>query len=129
MTAHLLDLEAVESTLLAKAEECRETLRQMRNELQVQGGGDRLDSSLRALDREAAAERVESCNRLLKQIELALGRLQRGLFGKCLKCKELISAKRLAAIPWALFCAACQDEVDRFQYNARSWGLQPGRMA
>jgi len=45
----------------------------------------------------------------LKQVDAALDRLAAGDFGVCAACGEDISAKRLAAIPWARWCIACQE--------------------
>src|SRR5579872_6839172 len=108
MTAHLLDLEALEATLLAKAEECRTALAAARRDLQIERAPEDMDGTLGALSRELAAEKMESAHRLLKQIEVATARLKRGRYGKCMKCEELIDGKRLAAVPWALFCLTCQ---------------------
>ena len=36
-------------------------------------------------------------------------------FGICIGCEEEISPKRLAAIPWASHCIACQETTDREQ--------------
>jgi len=36
-----------------------------------------------------------------------------GTFGICLDCEEEINPKRLAAVPWAARCVACQERADR----------------
>lgn len=48
-------------------------------------------------------------HQMLKQIDAALDRLATEQFGVCAKCGEDISPKRLAAIPWAHWCIACQE--------------------
>lgn len=45
----------------------------------------------------------------LKQLESALDRLESGGYGICMDCGAPIPAKRLRAIPWALYCVACQE--------------------
>src|ERR1700744_5817517 len=45
----------------------------------------------------------------VKQIDAALDRLATGGFGVCAECGEDISAKRLAAVPWAQSCVGCQE--------------------
>jgi len=45
----------------------------------------------------------------LKQVNAALDRLATGTFGVCTACGEDISPRRLAAIPWAHRCLACQE--------------------
>jgi DnaK suppressor protein len=47
----------------------------------------------------------------LKLIDTALARLPTGDFGLCLRCNQMISSKRLAAIPWAECCVSCQEQA------------------
>ena len=56
----------------------------------------------------------------LKQVNAALDRLATGDFGVCTACGGDISPKRLAAIPWAQWCIACQkrDAAQRTRVNA-----------
>lgn len=49
----------------------------------------------------------EATVRELEEINLALDRLSRGLYGLCRNCGEEISAGRLAAIPHATICQRC----------------------
>lgn len=63
-------------------------------------GGDEGDQTLRAL---AEAEFLSMHERLRKQlmeIESALGRIEKGLYGVCEETEEQIEADRLLAIPW-----------------------------
>lgn len=36
-------------------------------------------------------------------------RIATGAYGYCLNCSAAISPERLRALPWAEFCAACED--------------------
>ncbi|MEZ5400497.1 MAG: TraR/DksA C4-type zinc finger protein [Bryobacteraceae bacterium] len=47
----------------------------------------------------------------LRLVDGALDRIRSGEYGVCQECEEEISAKRLAAIPWAKFCVHCQDHA------------------
>ena len=40
-------------------------------------------------------------------------RRRNGSFGICIECESEISAKRLAAVPWAPRCIQCQEAADR----------------
>ena len=63
-------------------------------------GGDEGDQTLRAL---AEAEFLSMHERLRKQlmeIESALGRIEKGLYGVCEETEEMIEPDRLLAIPW-----------------------------
>lgn len=47
----------------------------------------------------------------LRLIDEALDRIASGDYGSCLSCEEEIPKKRLAAIPWAKYCVACQEQL------------------
>ena len=49
--------------------------------------------------------------KLLREVQAAVRRIDRGTYGICSGCEEPISAKRLDAVPWAKFCVACQERV------------------
>jgi DnaK suppressor protein len=44
----------------------------------------------------------------LAEVEAALGRLERGTFGRCTRCGKDIAPERLDALPWAALCIDCQ---------------------
>jgi DnaK suppressor protein len=48
----------------------------------------------------------------LDLVEAALARLDSGEYGICVECERPIAAKRLAAVPWASHCVACQERLD-----------------
>jgi DnaK suppressor protein len=47
---------------------------------------------------------VEITSRKLQDVERALGRLQRGTYGRCSDCGAEVSAARLRAMPYAERC-------------------------
>ncbi len=49
--------------------------------------------------------------KLLREVEDALRRVERGTYGVCHECEEPISSKRLDAVPWAKYCVTCQEEI------------------
>lgn len=55
--------------------------------------------------------RIETA--LLRELEAALRRIDRGTFGICEGCQEPISEKRLEAVPWAKFCIPCYERAQR----------------
>lgn len=57
------------------------------------------DEPLQAIGNAAASE--------LEDIDVALDRMTRGLYGICKSCGEEIAAARLAAIPQASICQSC----------------------
>jgi DnaK suppressor protein len=44
----------------------------------------------------------------LRLIEAALGRMQSGHYGQCMKCGDKIPKERLEAIPYATLCFKCK---------------------
>lgn len=48
----------------------------------------------------------------LKFIEQAMKAIDRGQYGKCVRCGEDINDKRLEAVPWAKMCIGCQEETE-----------------
>lgn len=49
---------------------------------------------------------------LLGQVDTALGRLDTGVYGACVRCGNPIGARRLEALPYATLCVTCQEEVE-----------------
>ncbi|MCX5660199.1 MAG: TraR/DksA family transcriptional regulator [Planctomycetota bacterium] len=56
---------------------------------------------------------VESERKLLHEINEALRRMQRGIYGVCLEKGEPIGKPRLDAKPWAKYCIAVAREMER----------------
>lgn len=51
--------------------------------------------------------------RRLRLIDSALGRIQNGRYGLCMKCNKRIPRERLEAIPYAMLCIECQTSDER----------------
>ena len=45
----------------------------------------------------------------LQRIDVALARLDAGLYGRCIDCGDDIAAARLRALPFAVRCLECED--------------------
>jgi RNA polymerase-binding transcription factor DksA len=56
----------------------------------------------------------------LKQIDDALARLQRGLYGTCVECGDEIPAARLRALPFAVRCLDCEDDREALEKRAHA---------
>jgi DnaK suppressor protein len=120
------NLEVYRAALISKANELREVLG-AREGIAVEQTAEAMEQVLFAIERGKAVERMEASYRLLRQVEYALARLERGRFGVCLKCEDDIETQRLAALPWALFCMQCQKTVDLLHAGVRQrWnGIRP----
>lgn len=51
--------------------------------------------------------------RMLKQVDEALHKIRQETYGLCESCGEMISERRLEALPFARLCIACQEEEER----------------
>ena len=49
----------------------------------------------------------------LRSLDEALERIERGEYGFCLDCGELITTKRLDVVPSARFCITCKSENEK----------------
>ncbi|MEO8508055.1 MAG: TraR/DksA C4-type zinc finger protein [Betaproteobacteria bacterium] len=53
----------------------------------------------------------------LREVEIALGRIQDGTYGTCVECGMPIPYARLAANPSAPRCIACQEKLEAGQHR------------
>ncbi len=86
-----------------------------RDAITIEKSADALDEVQHAAERELAIRNLDRESNLLRNVRLALRRIEDGSFGVCLHCEEEISPKRVAAVPWAPFCIQCQEQADRNQ--------------
>ena len=85
-----------------------------REDIHIEQAADKLDELQLQLNRELVIRELQLDASILRQVEAALARMKSGSFGLCLGCDEKIPARRLAILPWAAYCVACQEQVDRF---------------
>ncbi len=86
-----------------------------RDAITIEKSADALDEVQHAAERELAIRNLDRESNLLRNVRLALRRIEEGSFGVCLHCEEEISPKRVAAVPWAPFCIQCQEQADKNQ--------------
>jgi RNA polymerase-binding protein DksA len=75
--------------------------------------GDLIDWARADTEAELQIQRRESDAHLIRAIEDALRRINRGSFGVCEVCKQPISRARLEAVPWTRTCRDCKQEQSR----------------
>jgi DnaK suppressor protein len=91
-----------------------------REALAIETSPDELDRIQNANDRDYAMGNLERTSSRLGEVRDALRRISSGTFGVCAGCGEHINLKRLAAVPWASYCIACQEAADREKSTERS---------
>ena len=73
---------------------------------------DASDSGTDELVRALSAELAKSEIREIQEIESAMNRLERGVYGECEGCGDSISTARLKAIPETRFCIECKEAME-----------------
>jgi DnaK suppressor protein len=84
-----------------------------RDDIVIEKSADQIDEIQYASERDLAIRNVDRESTLLRDVKAALRRIHDGSFGTCIDCEWAISPKRLAAVPWASRCIACQEAADR----------------
>jgi RNA polymerase-binding transcription factor DksA len=62
------------------------------------------DTATVTLDREIDYTLGENAEQVLSEIDAALGRIEGGTYGTCVRCGKQIAPERLEAYPWASLC-------------------------
>ena len=75
--------------------------------------GDDVDVAESAYEQEMAYLFKSRGQDELKQIDEALQKIEKGEYGICDECEEKISKKRLAVMPYSIFCVECQEEMEQ----------------
>lgn len=96
----LTELERAVANIKAKMIETAET---QTNVLQ-----DYLDHAREQADLSAHTKMIKKYFSERHQILLALKRIEKGTFGECVECGDMIGAKRLSVHPSASLCLECQ---------------------
>jgi DnaK suppressor protein len=84
-----------------------------RDGIAIEKSADPMDEIQYASERYMAIRNADRESTLLRAVKAALRRFQDHSFGTCIECESEISAKRLAAVPWAPRCIECEDAADR----------------
>ncbi|MGE0757364.1 MAG: TraR/DksA family transcriptional regulator [Pirellulaceae bacterium] len=56
---------------------------------------------------------LQSEEATLEQIEIALERIEEGVYGSCAECESKIAKARLNALPYTPFCIKCASKLER----------------
>lgn len=122
-----IDMQEIKSLLETKREE---VLRRMhrREDITVERAPDPIDELEMTTERESAITLLERDFELLRQIDVALRKIEDREFGCCTLCGKEIGSRRLHAVPWATHCVTCQDELDRSRMReaSPSFVVEPG---
>lgn len=81
-------------------------------ELAIEQVADAVEDSVNRRDRELAGAAANRQRDKLREVMLALDKLNHGDYGTCEACDEEISKARLDAKPWARLCLVCQEQEE-----------------
>jgi RNA polymerase-binding protein DksA len=70
------------------------------------------DDGTEAFDQAAGLALHRNDQVLLSQVEAALARMDKGVYGICERCGSEIDFARLKAVPHATLCIRCQQHVE-----------------
>jgi DnaK suppressor protein len=84
-----------------------------REALAIETSPDELDRIQQAGNHEFTMSNLERNYERLREVRMALRRIAAGTFGICIECEKNINPKRLAAVPWASSCIACQEAPEK----------------
>ena len=112
------ELDKYKKILEAKRDELAKGLRN-REDIAIEKTPDALDEVQLAGERELAIRNLDRESNLLRQVRLALARMDDGSYGTCLHCDEEIKTKRLDAVPWTPYCIRCQEAADRHEFESQ----------
>lgn len=101
---HLLQLKAEASARLKD----KKTLDMPEAEV-----GDPIDDASRSIDKEILFELSGNAHNTIEQIEAALRKMDKGIYGTCEYCRQPIPKKRIKALPFARYCVNCQHTNER----------------
>ena len=75
--------------------------------------GDPIDDASRSLDKEILFELSGNAHNTIEQIEAALRKIDKGIYGTCEYCRQPIPKKRIKALPFARYCVNCQTSSEK----------------
>lgn len=78
----------------------------------VERHADPLDDVYQYTQREVAAGELSRETDLLRRVEAAIERCERGQYGVCIDCGQRIPKRRLKALPWAERCRGCEEQME-----------------
>ena len=111
MTITKTVLDVFRNVLRTKEAEWANAIRN-REAIVIETDSDVIDQVQRAAERELELSRLDRESSLLRDVRAALQRIDAEMFGFCLNCKDEMSRKRLAAVPWTPLCINCQEAAD-----------------
>lgn len=72
------------------------------------------DMSSNSYNQEVLMNLSETQRARVRDIDAALDRMSKGVYGLCARCEEEISPRRMEVRPFSRYCIDCKVEVEKF---------------
>ncbi len=72
------------------------------------------DMSSNSYHQEVLMNLSETQRSRVRDIDAAIERMDKGVYGLCMRCEEEISARRMEVRPFSRYCVDCKAEVEKF---------------
>lgn len=102
-------LESIRSELLGDVEKLNQSVK----ESEIGQIADISDDAARAYNRQLEGELGEQEWKKLKQVDLAIEKINDGEYGICAQCESPIPEARLEVVPYTEFCTQCLSEMEK----------------
>ncbi len=103
------ELKEIKKHLLKLKEEAAARLKDKKDmDMPEAEVGDPIDDASRSIDKEILFELSGNAHNTIEQIEAALRKIDKGIYGRCEYCRQPIPKKRIKALPFARYCVNCQ---------------------
>jgi DnaK suppressor protein len=110
------DLATFQEVLLRKRNELSHTSRTLAS-IEIERTADVLEEAQNKSARELAVSGLARSSTIIRNVAMALVRIEDGTFGICVHCGNDIARRRLDAVPWTPFCIRCQEAADLGEEN------------
>jgi DnaK suppressor protein len=119
------NLEKQKQTLLKRREDLFNRLAYLSSEgKNTEKKGDSSDLAASSRDEELNLLLGDHERQEIKAIDIALKRIEEGVYGICEECGNRITFKRLEALPFAKHCRDCQAELENRDKQSRQTGTE-----
>jgi DnaK suppressor protein len=112
------ELQRYQELLLEKRESLAGDLRSMESQAFRQSGTESAPNHMAdygsdTFEQDFTLGLIESDEKVIAQINEALSRIEKGVYGICEGCSIDIPKARLDVLPWAALCVTCQSQLER----------------
>lgn len=107
------ELKEIKAHLLELKEDAERRLKEKKDmDMPEAEVGDPIDAASQSLDKEILFELSGNSHNTIGQIEAALRKIDKGIYGTCESCRQEIPKKRIKALPFARYCINCQSNSE-----------------